>query len=85
MFEPNSKSTIILRRIDFEKIEENKDVVLSKNSFLCVKMPNGERKILLGDGETPLSKLPLQDTLIYNPNEVYTSGTLIIKSHNENE
>lgn len=35
MFEPNYKSTIILRRIDFEKIEENKEVVLSKNSF-CV-------------------------------------------------
>lgn len=60
-------------------------MVLAKNSFISVKMPDGEYKILLGDGETHLNKLPLQDTLIYNPNEVYTSGNLIIKSHNENE
>lgn len=85
MFDIEYKKTIILGRIYFVDIEKYKDMVLVKNSFISVKMPDGKYKILLGDGETPLSKLPLQDTLVYNPNEVYTSGNLIIKSHNENE
>lgn len=85
MFDIDFKHTIILGRMYFEDIEKYKDMVLAKNSFISVKMPDGKYKILLGDGETPLSKLPLQDTLVYNPNEVYTSRNLIIKSHNENE
>lgn len=85
MFDIDFKHTIILRRMYFEDIEKYRDMVLAKNSFISAKMPDGKYKILLGDGETPLNKLPLQDTLIYNPNEVYTSGNLIIKSHNENE
>lgn len=85
MFDIDFKHTVILGRIYFVNIEKHKDMILAKNSFISVKMPDGKYKILLGDGKTPLSKLPLQDTLIYNPNEVYTSGRLIIKSHNENE
>lgn len=85
MFSNDFKHTIILARINYEDIDKNKDMVLPKNHFISVKMSDGIYKILLGDGITPLNKLSLQDTLVYNPNEVYTSGKLIIKSHNEGE
>ena len=85
MFNQDLQTTIILHRMPVEDIEKNNQIILRKNEILSVRMPNGEYKILLGDGKTLLNKLPLEDTLIYDPNEVYTSGRLIIKSHNENE
>ena len=85
MFNQDLQTTIILHRMHVEDIEKNNQIILRKNEILSVRMPNGEYKILLGDGKTSLNKLRLEDTLIYNPNEVYISGRLIIKSHNENE
>ena len=85
MFNQDLQTTIILHRMHVEDIEKNNQIILRKNEILSVRMPNGEYKILLGDGKTSLNKLRLEDTLIYDPNEVYTSGRLIIKSHNENE
>ena len=85
MFNQDLQTTIILHRMHVEDIEKNNQIILRKNEILSVRMPNGEYKILLGDGKTSLNKLRLEDTLIYDPNEVYISGRLIIKSHNENE
>ena len=85
MFNQDLQTTIILHRMHVEDIEKNNQIILRKNEIVSVRMTNGEYKILLGDGKTSLNKLRLEDTFIYNPNEVYTSGRLIIKSHNENE
>ena len=85
MFNQDLQTTIILNRMHVEDIEKNNQIILRKNEILSVRMPNGEYKILLGDGKTSLNKLRLEDTLIYDPNEVYISGRLIIKSHSENE
>ena len=85
MFNQDLQTTILLNRMHVEDIEKNNQIILRKNEILSVRMPNGEYKILLGDGKTSLNKLRLEDTLIYDPNEVYISGRLIIKSHNENE
>ena len=81
----NKDITIVLRRIHYDDITKYSNIILRNNEFITIKMPDGKYKIVCGDGLTSLSNLPLQDTLSYDPNEVYTSGRLIIKSHNENE
>lgn len=61
--------------------KEKRTEVFEKNRILAIKVGNDKWKVVVGDGKTSLGKLPLQETFIYNPNEIYTTGNIELLSH----
>ena len=69
---------LIFQRVHFDCLRSEtfnrKDDVLEKNRLLSVIMPDGSRKMLVGDGVTKVTELPLLSQVTLDPNVTYFTG-----------